>query len=144
AWDGDGMDSPAGFSRRQLLKLGATVAGAPVGGTGAPTRVPDANAASTPTDHAGAAQRAYRESLARLQRRVPGNDGTEIVEQGTGALAEPPAALRRYRNARQGQPDFDVLIIGSGYGGAVCAARLAERRLPGVRIGLLERGREWV
>jgi choline dehydrogenase-like flavoprotein len=43
-------------------------------------------------------------------------------------------------------PDFDVVIVGSGYGGAVAAARLAcategGRRL---RVVVLERGREYV
>ncbi|MFL5402005.1 MAG: GMC oxidoreductase [Gemmatimonadales bacterium] len=37
--------------------------------------------------------------------------------------------------------EFDVIIIGSGFGGAVTACRLAERGLK--RILVLERGREW-
>ncbi len=37
---------------------------------------------------------------------------------------------------------FDLLIIGSGYGGSVMAARTAEG-LPGKKIGLLERGRRF-
>jgi cholesterol oxidase len=37
--------------------------------------------------------------------------------------------------------DFDVIIIGSGFGGAVTACRLAERGFK--RILVLERGREW-
>jgi cholesterol oxidase len=36
--------------------------------------------------------------------------------------------------------DFDVVIIGSGFGGAVCGARLAEA---GYRALMLERGRQW-
>lgn len=49
--------------------------------------------------------------------------------------------------------DFDILIVGSGYGGAVSAARLAQARLasalPGAdgapaRIAVLERGAEYV
>jgi len=46
-----------------------------------------------------------------------------------------------------GEPGFDVLVIGSGYGGAVAAAAFAGcsdasgRRL---RVGLLERGREYL
>lgn len=35
--------------------------------------------------------------------------------------------------------NYDVLVIGSGYGGAVMAARLA----PGRRLAVLERGKEW-
>ena len=34
-------------------------------------------------------------------------------------------------------PDFDVLIIGSGFGGAVTACRLAEQ---GMKVLVLERG----
>jgi cholesterol oxidase len=85
----------------------------------------------------------YRESLARRRRRVVRPDGTEISESGSGALASSPDRLRQARSARPGQPDFDVLVVGSGYGGAVCAARLAAERRRGVRIALLERGREW-
>lgn len=39
---------------------------------------------------------------------------------------------------------FDVLIVGSGYGASVSAARLAARLRPGGRLGVLERGREWI
>ena len=40
--------------------------------------------------------------------------------------------------------DFDVLIIGSGYGASICAARLAASKRPGTRLGMIERGREYV
>jgi len=96
------------------------------------------------TDLARAAQLAYRNSLLALRRTVPLADGTEVAEAGTGQLSADHAWLRNARGARPGRPDFDVLIIGSGYGGAVCAARLAAQRRPGVRIALLERGREWI
>jgi cholesterol oxidase len=36
--------------------------------------------------------------------------------------------------------DFDAVIIGSGFGGAICGARLAEA---GYRVLILERGRRW-
>lgn len=39
---------------------------------------------------------------------------------------------------------FDVLIIGSGYGASVSAARLASALRPGSRLGMIERGREWI
>jgi len=37
-------------------------------------------------------------------------------------------------------PDYDVVIIGSGFGGSVCAFRLASA---GARVLVLERGRRW-
>jgi cholesterol oxidase len=44
-------------------------------------------------------------------------------------------------------PHFDVLIVGSGYGGAIAAASLAGCRLPNkrrLRIAVLERGQEYL
>ncbi len=41
------------------------------------------------------------------------------------------------------QQQFSVLIIGSGYGAAICAARLSAHARPGHRIAILERGKEW-
>lgn len=37
-------------------------------------------------------------------------------------------------------PDFDIVIVGSGFGGAVCAYRLAKA---GASVLVLERGRRW-
>jgi cholesterol oxidase len=140
------LGHPSGFSRRQLLKLGASAVGAALAPDSAPAAVPGAGStrANAGVDLPRAAQQAYRESLARLRRSVPGLDGSETRESGAGTLSSSPADLRASRHARGDQPDFDVLIVGSGYGGAVCAARLAARRRPGVKIGLLERGREWI
>src|SRR6516162_3744659 len=36
--------------------------------------------------------------------------------------------------------DYDVIVIGSGFGGAITGCRLAET---GYRVLILERGREW-
>jgi cholesterol oxidase len=51
-----------------------------------------------------------------------------------------PARTPLSRPLSQLQASYDVVVIGSGYGGAVMAARLA----PGRRLAVLERGREWM
>ena len=123
--------------RRQLLKLGgAALAAAALSGCATSTRAPRG-------DLAREGWMNHQESLTRLRRHVARADGTEVVESGTGVLASASDGLGAARGSRPGMPDFDVLIVGSGYGGAVCAARLAAQRRPGVRIALLERGREW-
>jgi cholesterol oxidase len=133
---------PDRFSRRRFLELGITAAGATVA---AGCRTPGFPLPQTAEENLSTqAQLNYRTSLGALRRSIPLADGTEVAEAGTGTLASEPALLRAARGARPGRADFDVIIIGSGYGGAVCAARLAARRRPGVRIALLERGREWV
>ena len=125
------------LDRRRLLLLGgAAFTATALPGCVGPVR-------TTPNDLAGAARANYRDSLLRLRRSVPRPDGTEVGEPGSGRLAAADG-LRGARGSRPGAPDFDVLIVGSGYGGAVCAARLAAARRRGVRIGIVERGREWV
>jgi cholesterol oxidase len=52
-------------------------------------------------------------------------------------LATPPVTL--LAEARV-STDFDTIVIGSGFGGAVCAARLSAA---GYRVLVLERGRRW-
>ncbi|MCA9152911.1 MAG: GMC family oxidoreductase, partial [Planctomycetales bacterium] len=54
------------------------------------------------------------------------------------------SSLDELNHAAACDQPYDVLIIGSGYGGAVCAARLSAAMRPGTRLAVLERGREWV
>lgn len=68
-------------------------------------------------------------------------DYTESMSAWGGRLATTGDEIRRHAQCDQ---FFDVLIVGSGYGGAITAARLAQRMRPGTRIAVLERGREWM
>ena len=44
------------------------------------------------------------------------------------------------RDVTNGRPDYDVLVVGSGFGGSVTALRLTEK---GYRVGVLESGRRF-
>jgi cholesterol oxidase len=46
----------------------------------------------------------------------------------------------RTRTGAAGGYDYDVLVVGSGFGGSVSALRLTEK---GYRVGVLEAGRRW-
>jgi cholesterol oxidase len=48
------------------------------------------------------------------------------------------------RHASQMANAYDVLVIGSGYGGSICAAELSSALKPGKTIAMLERGKEWL
>ena len=63
---------------------------------------------------------------------------TQWLSRGLEALIE---ELGRDPGESAAEPDFDVLIIGSGYAGAVAAAELARHR-GNKRVCVLERGRE--
>src|SRR5688572_11676519 len=66
----------------------------------------------------------------------------EWLSQGAEVLVEEAA-----ENRRQGKAvDFDAIVVGSGYGGAVAAARLSALSENGrpLRVCVLERGREYV
>lgn len=58
-----------------------------------------------------------------------------------GRLANPGHELQQIAQSKE---ILDVVVVGSGYGGAITAARLAQRARPGSRIVVLERGREWL
>ncbi|MFI6344551.1 FAD-dependent oxidoreductase [Streptomyces sp. NPDC050560] len=49
-------------------------------------------------------------------------------------------SVRRAPDREPGHPDYDVIVVGSGFGGAVAALRLSEK---GYRVGVLEAGRRF-
>ncbi len=78
----------------------------------------------------------------RLKQRSRRDYAVSMREFG-GRLSNLPEQLFATSLAPH-QPHFDVVVIGSGYGAAICAARLAGRLQPGRRLAILERGKEWV
>ncbi|MCC6509552.1 MAG: GMC family oxidoreductase [Pirellulaceae bacterium] len=89
---------------------------------------------------------------ARMERRTTGSsvyketaiaDYTANMARFGGQLSSPSSGM--FNQCARGVPwQFDVLIIGSGYGASVMAARLARRMRVGTRLAIIERGREWV
>ena len=69
------------------------------------------------------------------------NDYTQSLQAYGGRLSDSVEGLL---DSGGGCPHFSVLIIGSGYGASICAARLAPRLNHGHRLAVIERGREWV
>ncbi|MBA4340720.1 MAG: hypothetical protein C0423_01060 [Methylibium sp.] len=78
----------------------------------------------------------------------------DAVPQATRWLGEPLEVLLQELAQQQlqqqqprSEPDFDVLIVGSGYGGATAAeqlSRCADEQGRPLRIAVLERGREYL
>src|ERR1700752_2971802 len=51
-----------------------------------------------------------------------------------------PSSIQTATRTRMTSFDYDVIIIGSGFGGSVAALRAAEK---GYRVGVMEAGRRW-
>lgn len=87
--------------------------------------------------------RSRRRSCDTARKEVACSDYRQSLAGYGGQLSSPIRQL--FLTAHSGvTPQFAVLIIGSGYGASICAARLSQRIRPGLRIGVLERGREWL
>lgn len=70
--------------------------------------------------------------------------GVSVAAASLPAVGGQPSAVGQRqplsRPANQLEATYDLVVVGSGYGGAVMASRLA----PGRRVCLLERGKEWL
>ncbi len=125
-----------GISRRKLLQIG--VAATLAGSVGAPTA--KASDSFVELGHSpGCALPTYNTSLKQRAK----DDYQASLQQYGGRLANDIQELIR-TSSRPPHEQFAVTIIGSGYGAAICAARLSASLSPGLRICILERGREWV
>ena len=61
-----------------------------------------------------------------------------------GSLSRHGKHLLRQTPRAEAPWDFDVVVVGSGYGASICAARLSMAMAGRGRLALIERGREWV
>ena len=126
----------ASKSRRNLIK--ATVASAAALATGTKSNADFALVRSLPL-----IARRTKSSQSEIKKRAIADYHANMRQFG-GSLSCHGRKLF-HQVPRDGVPwDFDVLIIGSGYGASICAARLSMAKRPHVRIGILERGREWI
>jgi cholesterol oxidase len=121
-------------SRRNVIK--ASVAAAVAAAT------PGASADFAPVRSLPVIVRRATSNSSEWKRRAIA-DYVENMRGFGGSLAQHGRCLLQ-PSERNCETDFDILIIGSGYGGSICAARLAMAKRPAVRLALLERGREWI
>ncbi len=70
-------------------------------------------------------------------------DYTRSLKQYGGRLANPVRDLMLTAK-HENRIHFGVMVIGSGYGAAITAARLSQRLRPEHRMCIIERGKEWV
>ncbi len=125
-----------GLNRRQLLQIG--VAATLAGSVAAPT----AKGSDSLVELGNSPVGALPTRNTSLKQRAKDDYQTSLQAYG-GRLANDIQELIR-TSARPPHEQFAVAIIGSGYGAAICAARLSARLSPGMRICILERGREWI
>lgn len=71
------------------------------------------------------------------------NDYSKSLEAFGGQLRSPIEQLLN-SSATSLPWQFDAVVIGSGYGASVCAARLASKMRPGAKLAVIERGKEWI
>ena len=123
------------LSRRQLLKNAAIAAASLAVST--PAAKADLSLGSLPDIFA------RRSSAPSIYKETAKADYARNMKPFGGTMASDPRCL--FGMPPNGKPwQFDVLVVGSGYGASITAARLSEKMHPGSRIAMLERGREWV
>jgi cholesterol oxidase len=122
--------------RREVLKtaLGATAAVAVSGAQSVP--------ADGPVGKLVEIGKRTRTSNSPLKERAKRDYGISLQKYG-GRLASPIRELHLTAEKKD-EVHFGVVVIGSGYGASITAARLSQRLRPEHRICILERGKEWV
>ncbi len=121
------------LSRRQLLMMG--LAGTTASFVGTKAKADEGLAL------ASSVKRVLQPESALRNRAI--SDYRNSMQQFGGSLSSPIDQL--LGSSPSSTPwVFDVVVIGSGYGASICAARIASKKRVGKRVCMLERGREHV
>ena len=125
----------AAIDRRTALRAG-------VAAFAASTALPQSVGATPPAGKLGQVLGRRRTGDSVFKQRAVADYHRNMAEFG-GRMSAP--SQRLLQAFPRGVPwQFDVLIIGSGYGASISAARIASQLNRGYRLGVLERGREWI
>ena len=131
------MSDSKKIDRRQAIKLtaaGASVAAATITGKSAQ--------AGNPVKDLVQIARRTKTSFTPLKQRSA-NDYRNSLQAYGGQLSNPIRDL--FVSAKkEDKIHFGVVVVGSGYGASITAAKLSQKLRPDQRICMLERGKEWV
>ena len=131
------MASSKKIDRRQAIKLtaaAASVAATTVSGKSAKAERPIKNLVQL--------GHRTKTSLTPLKLRAASDYRNSLKSYG-GQLSNPIRDL--FTSAKKADKiHFGVVVVGSGYGASITAAKLSQRLRPDQRICMLERGKEWV
>lgn len=134
---GEPVSGGSELSRRDILRQGlAAGAFVAAASTGAAARAQDDVGCSLPVVP-------KRKPCSNVVNAQAADDYCRSLQSFGGRLS----SSARQLFATAADPDemhFSVVVIGSGYGGAICAARLSQKLREGHRIAVFERGKEWV
>jgi cholesterol oxidase len=129
------MSGSKKFNRRQAIKASAAaVAGATLSGKSAKAERPFQNLVQIGSR--------TKTSDTPIKRRAAKDYRTSLQAYG-GQLSNPIRDL--FVTAKKEEKiHFGVIVIGSGYGASITAAKLSQRLKSDQRIAILERGKEWL
>lgn len=130
---------PGGISRRDVLRKSVAAAAA----ASLASRTAPLSGQDPVLQHAQLPVVPPRKPCHNVVNQGAADDYCRSLASFGGRLSSPPRQL--FLAAQK--PDeihFSVVVVGSGYGGAICAARISQRLKEGHRIAVLERGKEWI
>ncbi len=131
------MDGSKKMDRRQALKL--TAAAASVAATTIPSK--SANAEKPIRNLVQIGQRT-KTSYTPIKQRAASDYRNSLKAYG-GQLSNPIRDL--FISAKkEDKIHFGVVVVGSGYGASITAAKLSQKLRSDQRICMLERGKEWI